>query len=180
MIYNPTSMIYKPTVYLPKEKSLICLSREQKKKVFLQLGRHYHLPIEIIYVLYQTNKTMEKEELQNNIDDYKSTYTVNIIMNRFLCRVLRGTDKPATEEDVLNFIFGGTDEVNPAGDMIEKMIKLCKKKCETEIQEIGLVDLKDYYSNYQELPFQTNRDALLREIERIGHPSILKKRRVYR
>ena len=156
------------------------LSREQeKKKVFLQLGGHYHLPIEIIYFLYQTNKTMEKEELQNHIDDYKSTYTVNITMDRCLGRVLKGTDKPATEEDVLNFISGGTGEVNPAGDLIEEQIKQCKKLCETNIAEIRWVDLKDYYSEYHELPFQINRDALLRQIEIIGHPSFLQKERVY-
>jgi hypothetical protein len=27
---------------------------------------------------------MEKEELQNHIDDYKSTYAVNITMNRYI------------------------------------------------------------------------------------------------
>lgn len=159
------------------------LSREQeKKKVFLQLGGHYHLPIEIIYFLYQTNKKREKEELQNHIDDYKSTYTVNITMNRCLGRLiptLNDTGEPVSEEDVLNFISGGTGEVDPAGDLIEAQIKQCKKLCETNIKEIGWVDLRNYDAERHELPIQGNRDALLRQIEIIGHPSFLLKERVH-
>lgn len=159
------------------------LSREQeKKKVFLQLGRVFRLPIEVIYYLYQANKTMEKEELQNHIDDYKSTYTVNITMNRCLGRhipAINDTGEPVSEEDIINFISGGTGVADPAGDLIEAQIKQSKQLCETNIEEIRWVDLKDYYSEYQELPIQNNRDALLRQIEIIGHPSFLEKERVY-
>jgi hypothetical protein len=159
------------------------LSREQeKKKVFLQLGGHYHLPIEIIYYLYQTNKKREKKELQNNIDDYKSTYAVNISMNRLLGRRVPGmndTGLPVSEEDVINFITGGDGVTNLTGYRIEEQIKLCKKLCETDIENIGWVDLRDYYTEHNEIPIQGNRDALLRQIEIIGHPSFLLKERVH-
>ena len=159
------------------------LSREQeKKKVFLQLGGIFGLPIEVIYYLYQTNKKMEKEELQNHIDDYKSTYAVNITMNRCLGRRVPGmndTGKPVSEEDVINFITGGDGVANPTGDRIEEQIKLCKNLCETDIEQIGWVDIKDYDSEPNEIPIQNNRDALLRQIEIIGHPSFLLKERVH-
>ena len=159
------------------------LSREQeKKKVFLQLGGHYHLPIEVIYYLYQINKEREKKELQNNIDDYKSTYAVNISMNRLLGRRVPGmndTGKPVSEEDVINFITGGDGVTNLTGYRIEEQIKLCKKLCETDIEQIGWVDLRYYDSEHNEIPIQGNRDALLRQIEIIGHTSFLLKERVH-
>ena len=159
------------------------LSREQeKKKVFLQLGGIFGLPIEVIYYLYQTNKAMEKEELQNHIDDYKSTYAVNITMNRCLGRRVPGmndTGKPLSEEDVINFITGGDGVANLTGVRIEEQIKLCKKLCKTDIEQIGWVDIKDYDSEPNEIPIQSNRDALLRQIEIIGHSSFLLKERVH-
>ena len=74
-------------------------------------------------------------------------------------------------------ITGALFELYESGQssLIEEQIKQCKKLCETNIAEIRWVDLKDYYSEYHELPFQINRDALLRQIEIIGHPSFLQK-----
>ena len=147
------------------------LSREQEnKKVFLQLGRRFHLPIDIITFLYKLNQIHIKEEIQTHINHYKSTYTLNICLER---------NQDLTKKCVINLI-GGV----PSGNLLEPMIKKSKRLREIDIYSMGWVDLQTWRidpldGDFSSSPIQTNRDSLLRQVEILGDSSFLLKENVY-